>query len=66
MAAIITRVLSSKFPSESNFDLPLSHGCPSLADFYTLKMGAISFSETSVHTRTTQRHIPENGILQLL
>jgi hypothetical protein len=26
-------------------------------------MEAIRFSETSVHTRSTRRHIPENGIL---
>jgi hypothetical protein len=26
-------------------------------------MEAISSSETSVHTRCTQRHIPEDGIL---
>jgi hypothetical protein len=37
----------------------------SLADFSTLKMDAIRSSETSVHTRTTTRHVPENGILQL-
>jgi hypothetical protein len=35
----------------------------SLADFYTLKMEAICSSETSVHTRSTRRHIPEDGIL---
>jgi hypothetical protein len=35
----------------------------SLADFYTLKMESIHFSETSVHTRSTQRHIPQDGIL---
>jgi hypothetical protein len=35
----------------------------SLADFYTLKMEAIRSSEMSVHTRSTWRHIPEDGIL---
>jgi hypothetical protein len=30
---------------------------------YQLKMEAIHSSETSVHTRSTQRHIPEDGIL---
>jgi hypothetical protein len=35
----------------------------SLADFFTLKMEAIRSSETSVHTRSTRRHIPEDGIL---
>jgi hypothetical protein len=37
----------------------------SLADFSTLKMEAIRFSETSVHTRSTRRHIRENDILQV-
>jgi hypothetical protein len=32
--------------------------------FSTLKMEAIRSSETSVRTRTTRRHVPENGILQ--
>jgi hypothetical protein len=35
------------------------------ADFSTLKMEAIGSSETSVHARITQRHIPEDGILHL-
>jgi hypothetical protein len=30
----------------------------------SLKMEAIRSSETSVHTSSTWRHIPENGILQ--
>jgi hypothetical protein len=39
-------------------------GCSlQLADFSTLKMEAIRSSETSVHTRSTWRHIPENGVL---
>jgi hypothetical protein len=42
---------------------PPAHAGSSLADFSTLKMEMIHSSETSVHTRTTQRHIPENGIL---
>jgi hypothetical protein len=37
--------------------------CSSLADFSTLKMEAIRSSETSVYTRSTRRHIPEDGIL---
>jgi hypothetical protein len=36
-----------------------------LADFSTLKMEAIRSSETSVDIRSTQRHIPEDDILQL-
>jgi hypothetical protein len=35
----------------------------SLADFSTLKMETISSSEMLVHTRSTRRHIPEDGIL---
>jgi hypothetical protein len=42
---------------------PLAHAGSSLADFSTLEMEAIRSSETSVHTRSTQRHIPEDGIL---
>jgi hypothetical protein len=34
-----------------------------LADFSTLKTETIRFSETSVHARSTQLHIPEDGIL---
>jgi hypothetical protein len=34
-----------------------------LADFSTLNMEAIHSSETSGHTRSTRRHIPEDGIL---
>jgi hypothetical protein len=35
----------------------------SLADFSTLKMDVTHSSKTSVHTRSTRRHIPEDGIL---
>jgi hypothetical protein len=42
---------------------PPTHAGSKLADFSTLKMGAIRSSETSVHTRSTRRHIPEDGIL---
>jgi hypothetical protein len=34
-----------------------------LADFCTLKIEAILSAETSVHTRSTQRYIPEDDIL---
>jgi hypothetical protein len=40
-----------------------AHPGSSLADFSTLKMEAIRFPETSVHTTTTRRHIPEDGNL---
>jgi hypothetical protein len=40
-----------------------AHAGSSLADFSTLKMEAMRFSGTSVHTRSTRRHIPENDIL---
>jgi hypothetical protein len=44
--------------------LPPAQAGSLLADFSTLKMEAIHSSETSVHTRSTQPHIPEDGILQ--
>jgi hypothetical protein len=44
---------------------PPAHVGSSLADFSTLKMEAIRSSETSVHTRSTLRHIPEDVILQV-
>jgi hypothetical protein len=34
-----------------------------LADFYTLQMEMIHSSETSVHIRSSRRHIQEDGIL---
>jgi hypothetical protein len=40
-----------------------AHARSSLLDFSTVKMEAIRSSETSVHTSSTQRHIPEDGIL---
>jgi hypothetical protein len=43
---------------------PSAHAGSSLADFSTLKMEATRSSETSVQsTRSTPRHIPEDGIL---
>jgi hypothetical protein len=44
---------------------PPAHAGSSLADFSTLNMEAIRSSETSVHTRSTWCHIPENGILHI-
>jgi hypothetical protein len=40
-----------------------AHAGSSLADFSTLKIEAIRFSEKSVYTRSTRRHIPKDGIL---
>jgi hypothetical protein len=42
---------------------PLAHAGSSLTDSSTLEMEAIYSSETSVHTRSTRRHFPEDGIL---
>jgi hypothetical protein len=36
-----------------------------LMDFSIPKMEAIRYSETSVHTRYTRHHIPEDGILSI-
>jgi hypothetical protein len=43
---------------------PPIHGDFSLVNFSTMKMEAILSSETSVYTRSTRRHNPEDGILQ--
>jgi hypothetical protein len=40
------------------------HAGSSFADFSTLKIEAIRSSDTSAHTGSTRRHIPEDGILQ--
>jgi hypothetical protein len=45
------------------WDMPPAQADCTLADLSTLKMEAISSSETSVHTRSTRRHIPEDGNL---
>jgi hypothetical protein len=52
-----------------NFDCwlslqPPTHASSSIAHFSTLKMEAIRSSETSVHTWSIRRHIPEDGTLQ--
>jgi hypothetical protein len=41
---------------------PPDHAGSSRADFSTLKMEAIRFSEKSVQTRSTRGHNPEDGI----
>jgi hypothetical protein len=43
---------------------PPAHAGSTLADFSILKMEAIRSSESSVHTRSTGRHMPEDGIFQ--
>jgi hypothetical protein len=43
---------------------PPAHAGSLFANFSTLKMEVIRSSETSVHTRSIRRHIPEDGILQ--
>jgi hypothetical protein len=40
-----------------------AHAGSSLADFSTMKMEVIRSSESSVHTRSTRCHIPEDGTL---
>jgi hypothetical protein len=42
---------------------PPAHAGSSLADFSTLKYEAIRSFETSIHTSSTRRYIPEDGIL---
>jgi hypothetical protein len=42
---------------------PSAQDGSSFVDFSTLKMESIRSSETSVHTRATRRHIPEDDIL---
>jgi hypothetical protein len=43
--------------------LQTAHAGSSLADFSTLRIGAIRSSETSGYTSSTRRNIPEDGIL---
>jgi hypothetical protein len=42
---------------------PPAHAGSPLSDFSTLKMEAILSSETSVNTRSTQLHIPEDDMI---
>jgi hypothetical protein len=58
------KLLSQMKHADGNIQSPPpAQAGSSLADFSTLKIEAILSSETSVHTRTTRRRIPENGIL---
>jgi hypothetical protein len=43
----------------------VAHAGSSLTDFSALKMEAIRACETSVHARSTRRHIPEDGVLHV-
>jgi hypothetical protein len=67
VAIVLTDVseecIASIFRVESIFLQPLSRADSSLADFSTLKIETIISSETSVHTRSTRRHIPEDCFL---
>jgi hypothetical protein len=45
---------------------PSAHAGSLVADFSALKMEAIYSSETSVETRSTGRHITEDGILLII
>jgi hypothetical protein len=54
----------SPLPGTEPRSSSVSHAGSSNVDFSTLKMEAIRSSETSVHTRSTWRDIPEDGILQ--
>jgi hypothetical protein len=44
---------------------PSAHAGSLIANFSTLKMETKHSSETSVHTRSTRRHIPEDDILHI-
>jgi hypothetical protein len=51
-------------PPKRQFSLQSpAHAGSSVADFSILNMEAIRSSETSVYTRSTRLHIPEDGIL---
>jgi hypothetical protein len=43
---------------------PSTHAGSSIADFFYPEVGGDTFSETSVNTVSTWRHIPEDSILR--
>jgi hypothetical protein len=57
------KCIASIFMVEKFASEPPAHAASSLADFSTMKMKATRSSETSFHTTSTRRHIPEDGIL---
>jgi hypothetical protein len=60
------RKLRERGTGVSKWLQPPAHAGSSLADFSTLTTEAIRSSKTSVHTRSTRRHIPEDGTLQII
>jgi hypothetical protein len=59
----LVRKVLTRLQAELSLQTP-AHAGSSLADFSILKMEATCSSKMSVHTRSTRRHIPEDGILQ--
>jgi hypothetical protein len=63
LASVRVLIIYRRMPSSGMWLQPPAHAGSSLADFSTLKMEAIPSSETSVHTRSTRRLIPKDGIV---
>jgi hypothetical protein len=57
------RIASVLRVEKSASEEPPVHAGFSFADFSTMKMEVICSFETSVHARSTRRHIPEDDIL---
>jgi hypothetical protein len=55
--------LSRWLQTESPVETHAAKADSSLADLSSLKMETIRSSETSVHTKSTRRQIPEDGVL---
>jgi hypothetical protein len=62
LVSLIKMCLNETYGKVCSLQPPACAGS-SLANFSTLKMKAIRSSESSVHTRSTPRHIPEDAIL---